>query len=69
MTELIKMHMFGIMHPFKQPGQGETTAQIYANYRPVPLSLEGTRVRHEDCFGLCTVALLNKAKRVRVGGY
>lgn len=56
-TELIKMHMFGIIHRLSRPGRGETTRQIYVNYQPVSLSLIGTRVTQESGFGWCIIKL------------
>ncbi len=61
-TELIKMHMFGIIHRLSRPGRGETTRQIYVNYQPVSLSLMGTRVMQENGFGLCIIKSYNKVK-------
>ena len=61
-TELIKMHMFGIIHRLSRPGRGETTRQIYVNYQPVSLSLIGTRVMQENGFGLCIIKSHHKIK-------
>lgn len=61
-TELIKMHMFGIIHRLSRPGRGETTRQIYVNYQPISLSLIGTRVMQENGFGRRILKRLHKAK-------
>lgn len=66
-TELIKMHMFGIIHRLSLPGRGETTRQIYVNYQPVSLSLMGTRVTQENCFSLCIIKSHHKNKDERGG--
>lgn len=43
-TELIKMHMFGIIHRLSRV----VKRQIYVNYQPVSLSLIGTRVMQQN---------------------
>lgn len=43
-TELIKMHMFGIIHRLSRV----VKRQIYVNYQPVSLSLMGTRVMQQN---------------------
>lgn len=66
-TELIKMHMFGIIHRLRRSGRGEATRQIYVNYQPVSLSLIGTRVMQENDFGLRIIKSYHKIKMNRSG--